>query len=97
MENSNNHQNPEEEIQEEEVDTHAEDSIDDSDASDYEWERQMQEIWREFDEAHAEANDEDLVEAPVEVVVETVNVKPRLISDEELKFLLTYHIAAKAA
>ena len=57
----------------------------------------MQEIWREFDEAHAEAYEEDLVEEPVEAVVEVVNITPRLISDEELKFLLTYHIAAKAA
>ena len=54
MENSNNHQNPEEEIQEEEVHPRAEDPIDNSDASDYEWEREMQELWREFDGAHVE-------------------------------------------
>ena len=45
MKNSNNHQVIEEEIQEEEVQTRVEDPIDNSDASDYEWEREMQEIW----------------------------------------------------
>ena len=69
MENSNNYQIPEEEIHEEEVHTRAEDPIDNSDASDYEWEREMQELWREFDGAHAEAYEEDVVEEPVEAEV----------------------------
>ena len=97
MDNSNNHHDIEEDIQEEEVHTRAEDPIDDSDASDYEWERQMQELWREFDEAHAESYEEDVVKEPVEVEATVVNVTPRLISDEELKFLHTYHIVDKAA
>ena len=89
MEDPDNHQENEEEIRDEVLHNHEEDLVGDSDASDYEWERQMQEIWQEFDEAY--------VENHVEKAVEEVKTPSRLISDEELKFVLTHHVVAKAA
>ena len=56
MENPNDHHKNEEEIQEVELNNHEEDPADDSYASDYEWEREMQELWRQFDEAFEEMN-----------------------------------------
>ena len=59
MENQNDHQKNDEEILQEELNDREEDPIDESDASDYEWEREMQELWREFDEAYEVAQEED--------------------------------------
>ena len=96
MEKLNNHQVIEEEIQEEEVHTRAEDPIDSSDASDYEWEREMQEIWKDLDEAYVEAYEEDPIEEHVEAEVDVVNVTPRPDSDKKPRSLATYHVTARA-
>ena len=56
MDSPNTHPIPDEE--EEEVLTDTEEPTDNSDASDYEWEREMQAIWREFDECKAELDAE---------------------------------------
>ena len=56
MDSPNTHPIPDEE--EEEVLTDIEEPTDNSDASDYEWEREMQSIWREFDECKAELDAE---------------------------------------
>ena len=66
MENLKNHQENEEEMQEVVENNHKEDSDYDSDASDYEWERHMQELWRQADEAFVEAYAQDHPEAEEE-------------------------------
>ena len=80
MENPNDPHESDEEIQEEVVNNHAEDLDHDSDAFDYEWEREMQELWREFDEAYVEAygEEEDLKSSLDEEFNEPVSVVRKL-------------------
>ena len=51
MENPNNHHENDEEILEVELNINEEEPIHDSDASGYEWEREMQDFWEEANEA----------------------------------------------
>ena len=54
MASPNRHPLPDDNSSEEEVNSYKELPTDDSDFSDYEWERHMQILWKEFDEAKAE-------------------------------------------
>ena len=54
MASPNRHPLPDGNSSEEEVNSYKELHTDDSDFSDYEWERQMQILWNEFDEYKAE-------------------------------------------
>ena len=58
MASPNHHPLPDDDLSEEEVNSYKELPPDDSDAFDYEWERETQELWRQFDEAKAELDAE---------------------------------------
>ena len=53
MASPNRHPLPDDNSSEEKVNSYKELPADDSDFSDYEWERHMQILWKEFDEAKA--------------------------------------------
>ena len=59
MENQDVHYESDEEVQGLELNDPEEAPLNESNASDYKWEREMQELWREMDAALEEVEEED--------------------------------------
>ena len=78
MASPNCHPLPDDNSSEDEVNSYKELLTDDSDYSDYEWERHIQILWKEFDEAKAELDadkEKEEAEAQIEELVEEENKK----------------------